>query len=72
MSKEEKKVMAQYEAVRRSGLTNMFDRHAVMRIASDNDFHDLVVAADENYGNILKRYSEIIEMVSEDEIPEVN
>jgi len=63
--------MAQYEAIRRSGLTNMFDKHVVMRIASDNDFHHLVVAADKDYGNILKRYSEIIEMISEDEIPEV-
>jgi len=66
----EKKIMAQYEAVRRSGLTNMFDKHAVMRIASDNDFHDLVVAAEENYGDILKRYSEVMKSIDEEDIPE--
>jgi len=48
----------------------MFDKHAVMRIASDNDFHDLVVAAEENYGDILKRYSEVMKSIDEEDIPE--
>lgn len=65
------KVIAQYEAVRRSGLTNMFDRYAVQRIASDSGFHELVIAAEDNYGKILTGYSELMELIGEHDIPEV-
>lgn len=36
-------VMRQYEAVRRSGKTNMMDDGMVQRIAFESDFHALVL-----------------------------
>lgn len=67
---DEKKVIAQYEAVRRLGQTNMFDRHMVQRIALENGFHDLVVAAEDDYAKILSNYSEWMKLIGEDDIPE--
>jgi len=67
-----KKVIAQYEAVRRSGLTNMFDKNAVQRIAFDSDFYDLVnLITDGGYAEILTGYSELMKLIDEDDIPEI-
>ncbi len=71
MMENPEKVIAQYEAVRRSGLTNMFDRRAVQRIAYENDFYELVNAAEDSYREILTGYSELMGLIDEDDIPEV-
>ena len=42
-----KKVMKQQEAIRSSGMTNMFDVDKVQRIASDMGSNELVVFIDE-------------------------
>ena len=42
------KVKEQILAVRKTGLTNMFDLNAVQRIAYDMDFFELVVFIEEN------------------------
>ena len=68
---DKKKVIAQYEAIRRSGQTNMFDRNMVQRIASENKFYALVVAIEEDYSSILKNYSEWIKLIQEKDVPEV-
>jgi len=65
-----KKVIAQYEAVRRLGQTNMFDKNMVQRIAYENGFYELVNAIEDNYGSILSHYSEWIKLVGENDIPE--
>lgn len=44
------RIMAQQEAIRRSGMTNMFDRNTVQRIAHECDFHELVVFIEESDG----------------------
>jgi len=64
-----KKVIAQYEAVRRLGQTNMFDRIMVQRIAYENHFYELVNAIEDGYGKILENYSEWMKLVNEDDIP---
>lgn len=66
-----KKIIAQYEAIRRSGQTNMFDKNMVQRIASENNFYALVIAIEEDYSSILKHYSEWIKLIEEKDIPEV-
>jgi len=66
-----KKIIAQYEAIRRSRQTNMFDRHAVQQIANNNEFHELVVAAEDNYADILGHYSDLMKLITEDDIPEI-
>jgi len=71
MIENKKKVIAQYEAIRRSGLTNMFDKNMVQRIAYENEFYTLVTAIADNYGSILSHYSEWIKLVDEKDIPEV-
>ena len=70
MEKPEK-VIAQYEAVRRSGQTNMFDKHTVQRIAYDNDFYELVIAIEDDYMAILNHYSELMKLINESDIPGV-
>ena len=69
---DRKKIIAQYEAIRRSGQTNMFDKNMVQRIASENNFYALVTAIEEDYGSILKHYSEWIKLIEEEDIPEVH
>ena len=64
-----KKIIAQYEAVRRLGQTNMFDRIMVQRIAHENHFYELVIAIEDGYGKILENYSEWMKLVNEDDIP---
>jgi len=66
----EKKVIVQYEAIRRLGQTNMWDKYMVQMIAHKNHFHELVVAIEEDYSYILKNYSKLMEGVKEEDIPE--
>jgi hypothetical protein len=56
MSQATDTVMQQYEAVRRSGKTNMFDVDTVQVIAYECDFHELVVFIED------KDPKEVIEM----------
>ena len=51
----EQKVIAQFEAVRRSGLTNMMNRPRVQQIAFDNAFDDLGEVCEDSrgYGQLL-------------------
>ena len=58
MSKAEKVLMGQIIQVRDTGLTNMFDVHAVQRIAFDRGLFELVdfLADRENY----KKYAQVI------------
>ena len=64
-----KKIIAQYEAIRRLGQTNMFDKNMVQRIAYENRFYELVTAIEDGYGKILENYSEWMKLVDEDDIP---
>jgi len=52
-------VFVQYEIIRRSGMTNMFDKNTVHKIAIDVDLVDLVSFIEEddkNYMKILKNF----------------
>jgi len=67
----QKQVGVQYEAIRLSGQTNMFDQGTVRLIAENNDYNELVEAINNNgYSSILKNYSTLKELFSEIEIPE--
>ena len=68
---DKKKVIVQYEAIRRLGQANMFNRLLVQRIANENKFYALVVAIEEDYGAILKHYSEWMKLIKEKDIPEL-
>lgn len=65
-----KKVIAQYEAIRRLGQINMFDKVMVQRIAFENGFNELVVAIEENYAEILQNYLSLMKLIREKDIPE--
>jgi vacuolar-type H+-ATPase subunit C/Vma6 len=55
-------VFKQYEAIRQSGLTNMFDRLTVTRIARQMGFDELVAEIKKgNYGKILQNYTKAVE-----------
>jgi len=66
---KQQKIIAQYEAIRRSGQTNMFNKNMVQHIANKNSFFELVIAIEEDYTKILKSYSEEIKTIEEDDIP---
>ena len=68
---EKRKILiSQYEAIRRSGLSNMFYSLSVQRIAYDNDFYELVNAIeDKQYTYILTNYSQLMKLITEDDIP---
>ena len=68
---DRRKVIAQYEAIRRLGQTNMFNIKMVELIAQFNGFRELVKAIREGqYPEILKHYGEWIKEISEEEIQE--
>lgn len=52
-------IWKQFEAIRRSGKTNMLDKGSVQRIALDNDFNELVdLISEGRYPEILQNYSD--------------
>lgn len=53
-----KKALEEYEIIRESGLTNMFDRNAVHNLAKKFGFPELKEASKDNktYGELLKNY----------------
>ena len=68
---DQKKVIAQFEAIRRLGQTNMFDRNMVERIAYENGFYEMVNAIeDDQIAFIFKHYSEWMKLVDDADIPE--
>jgi len=69
LKKNWKKIIAQYEAIRRLGQTNMFRKYMVQRIAFENGFYELVNAIQDDYTEVLKNYSKYIKMIKEKDIP---
>jgi len=66
-----KKIIAQYEAIRRLGQTNMFDKNMVQVIAYKNGFYELTIFIEEGrYFEIFKNYGKWIKMIDESDIPE--
>ena len=69
---DQKKIIEQYEAVRRSGKFNMFSFFDVQREAHDNEFYDFVNFTDNDskaYVTILKNYSDLAKLINEDDVP---
>lgn len=66
-----KKAVCQFEAIRRSGLVNMMNKNVVQILASKNDFHELVVACEDDYLDLFNLYSKLIIDIKEEEIPEM-
>lgn len=56
-----KELVEQYEVVRESGATNMFDYRRVVEIADRADFYSLASLTRTEYYELLSRYSELIE-----------
>lgn len=70
--KEQLQIMAQYEAIRRSGKTNMFAKNAVQRIAYNNHMYELVnLITDGGYASVLKNYGKLIKQIKDKDIPSV-
>ena len=55
------KTLQQYEAIRRSGKTNMLEKGTVQKIAYECDYHSLVMYI-EDYDNV--KYLEMAEMAA--------
>lgn len=69
---KQKKIIAQYEAIRRKGQYNMFDFHSVQRAAYHNGFYDFVNFTQNNsraYASILQNYNTLIKLIDLDEVP---
>jgi len=47
----------------------MWDKHTVQRIANENEFYELVLAAEEKYSDIIKNYSEWMKLITEEDVP---
>ena len=55
-------VYAQYEAIRKSGMTNMFDKDGVLQIAEGLGYTELADQIDNgDYIKVLKNYGEAVE-----------
>ncbi len=55
-----KETMQQYENVRRSGLTNMFDFYTVIRIAKAYKFNELSKLTLDDYKNLLMNFGTLM------------
>ena len=55
-----KKVMLQYETVRKSSICNMFDYPDVIKTAEALDLPELANLEEENYINILKNFAKFM------------
>lgn len=67
-----KTIIAQYEAIRRSGLTNMWSKNGVQQVANDNNLYDLVNFIEEGrYVELIENYSELIKQITEEDIPKI-
>ena len=55
-----KKTMEQYEAVRKSGVTNMFDYYAVIRAAEWWKFYSLASLTSKDYKELLMNFGKLM------------
>ncbi|MBU0777760.1 DUF5049 domain-containing protein [Patescibacteria group bacterium] len=55
-----KEIMEQYEAIRKSGVTNMFDYYNVVKIADKLEFYSLASLIREEYGQLLMNFSSLM------------
>jgi len=55
-----KKTVEQYEAVRRSGATNMFDYYNVIKVARMMGFRSLVLLTREEYKELLMNFGRLM------------
>ena len=57
-----KKVMEQYESVRRSGICNMFDYYCVMRAAMTSDYRELAALYVNDYMYLLSNFGSLMKL----------
>ncbi len=57
-----REVVEQYEKVRQSGLTNMFDYYNVVRVADDFEYYDLAGLTRQEYGQLLQNFSRLMSL----------
>ena len=57
-----KKVMEQYESVRRSGICNMFDYYCVMRAAMTSDYRELAALYVNDYIYLLSNFGSLMKL----------
>ena len=55
-----KKTVEQYEAVRKSGITNMYDYYAVMRAAEWMKFSSLASLSSKKYMELLRNFGKLM------------
>lgn len=70
--KDAKKIIAQYEALRRAGQYNMYNFFEVQRAAFENKFNDFVNFTQNNkeaYSSILHNYNKLIKLIKDKDIP---
>jgi len=69
----QRKIIAQYEAIRRSGVANMLDREVVRRIAIKNNFEELASFMEDRqaYVSLLREYTRLISMITQEDIPQL-
>jgi len=66
----DRKVLHQYEAIRRSGKVNMLDQSGVRLIVMEHGFNEMLeYMGEQGYSEILKNYDR--DEIIEEEIPEV-
>ena len=58
-SKVTDKIIKQYEAIRESGVTNMFDFYEVQRIASNLGFYEFVVFTNNEITQYVKIFNAV-------------
>lgn len=56
-----KEVMIQYETIRRSGMTNMFNYFNVIQIAKKNKLKELASFSMDDYKELLMNFSKLME-----------
>ena len=57
-----KKVMEQYESVRKSGICNMFDYYCVMRAAMTSDYRELAALYVNDYIYLLSNFGSLMKL----------
>ncbi|MFW6008297.1 MAG: DUF5049 domain-containing protein [archaeon] len=59
---DKKKLVKQYEFIRKEGKVNMFDKDNVKKLAIKNDFIELATFIEErDYSQLLDNYSDLVE-----------
>jgi hypothetical protein len=60
MTEIRKKTMDQYELVRKSGATNMYNYYQVINIADQLGFYSLASLTRDEYGDLLMNFSSLM------------